>query len=295
MPGRVVVQWDKEDCADMGIIKVDLLGLGMMAALQDAIRLVNSRESGVGKRESEEHVLTGGSVKNRERRREHGGPCSQRQSPNPTRRSREVFALPASVRPPISVLPTPDCRLPTPDKSSISRTSLPTTPPSTRCSRRPTPSACSRSSRGRRWRRCRGSTRLLLRSRRRSRPHPSRPDRRADGASVSEPARGAGAGQFRSPAARAHPQAHARRAAVSGAAAAHGDGGRGVHRRAGRGPAPGDGLQAIREAHEAARGAAARGDGEARHHRRDRRSHRALHHVVRALRLPRVACRQLRA
>src|ERR1039458_4550937 len=30
MPGRVVVQWDKEDCADMGIVKVDLLGLGMM-------------------------------------------------------------------------------------------------------------------------------------------------------------------------------------------------------------------------------------------------------------------------
>jgi len=41
MPGRVVVQWDKEDCADMGIIKVDLLGLGMMAALQEAIRLIN--------------------------------------------------------------------------------------------------------------------------------------------------------------------------------------------------------------------------------------------------------------
>ena len=34
MPGRVVVQWDKEDCADMGIIKVDLLGLGMMARAQ---------------------------------------------------------------------------------------------------------------------------------------------------------------------------------------------------------------------------------------------------------------------
>jgi len=27
MPGRVVVQWDKEDCADMGIVKIDLLGL----------------------------------------------------------------------------------------------------------------------------------------------------------------------------------------------------------------------------------------------------------------------------
>ncbi|HUI42828.1 MAG TPA: error-prone DNA polymerase [Terriglobia bacterium] len=40
MPGRVVVQWDKEDCADLGIIKVDLLGLGMMAALEDSLRLI---------------------------------------------------------------------------------------------------------------------------------------------------------------------------------------------------------------------------------------------------------------
>jgi error-prone DNA polymerase len=43
MPGRVVVQWDKEDCADMGIVKVDLLGLGMMAVLYDSTRLI--RES----------------------------------------------------------------------------------------------------------------------------------------------------------------------------------------------------------------------------------------------------------
>src|ERR1019366_7529762 len=40
MLGRVVVQWDKEDCADLGIIKVDLLGLGMMAALEDCLRLI---------------------------------------------------------------------------------------------------------------------------------------------------------------------------------------------------------------------------------------------------------------
>jgi len=40
MPGRVVVQWDKEDCADMGIVKVDLLGLGMMAALEESIDLI---------------------------------------------------------------------------------------------------------------------------------------------------------------------------------------------------------------------------------------------------------------
>ena len=40
MPGRVVVQWDKEDCADMGIIKVDLLGLGMMAVIEDTLKLI---------------------------------------------------------------------------------------------------------------------------------------------------------------------------------------------------------------------------------------------------------------
>lgn len=40
MPQRSVVQWDKEDCADLGIIKVDLLGLGMMAVLKDCLDLV---------------------------------------------------------------------------------------------------------------------------------------------------------------------------------------------------------------------------------------------------------------
>src|SRR4029450_3570750 len=43
MPGRVVVQWDKEDCADLGIVKVDLLGLGMMAALQDSLAMLKDR------------------------------------------------------------------------------------------------------------------------------------------------------------------------------------------------------------------------------------------------------------
>jgi error-prone DNA polymerase len=43
MPGRVVVQWDKEDCADMGIVKVDLLGLGMMAVLEDSITLIREQ------------------------------------------------------------------------------------------------------------------------------------------------------------------------------------------------------------------------------------------------------------
>jgi len=43
MPGRVVVQWDKEDCADMGIVKVDLLGLGMMAVLEDSLQIIRER------------------------------------------------------------------------------------------------------------------------------------------------------------------------------------------------------------------------------------------------------------
>ena len=40
MPGRSVVQWDKDDCANMGIIKVDLLGLGMLAVLKESIELI---------------------------------------------------------------------------------------------------------------------------------------------------------------------------------------------------------------------------------------------------------------
>src|SRR5213595_2512242 len=41
MPNRNVVQWDKDDCADMGIVKVDLLGLGMMAVLEDSLKLIH--------------------------------------------------------------------------------------------------------------------------------------------------------------------------------------------------------------------------------------------------------------
>jgi error-prone DNA polymerase len=42
MPNRVVVQWDKDDCADMKIVKIDLLGLGMMAVLQDCLDVIPS-------------------------------------------------------------------------------------------------------------------------------------------------------------------------------------------------------------------------------------------------------------
>src|SRR5438067_13749703 len=43
MAGRVVAQWDKDDCEDLGIVKVDLLGLGMMSVMQDAFELCRER------------------------------------------------------------------------------------------------------------------------------------------------------------------------------------------------------------------------------------------------------------
>lgn len=43
MPDRSVCQWDKEDCENMGIVKIDFLGLGMMAVLQETIELCAAR------------------------------------------------------------------------------------------------------------------------------------------------------------------------------------------------------------------------------------------------------------
>jgi error-prone DNA polymerase len=39
MSGRTVVQWDKDDCEDLGLVKIDFLGLGMMAVLQECTEL----------------------------------------------------------------------------------------------------------------------------------------------------------------------------------------------------------------------------------------------------------------
>ena len=89
MEGRVVVQWDKDDCADLGLIKVDLLGLGMLNVLEEAAPVILENE---GKHVDYAH------------------------------------------------LPQDD-------------------PRSTPCCRRPTPSASSRWRAGRRWRRCRATSR----------------------------------------------------------------------------------------------------------------------------------------
>jgi len=44
MENRTVIQWDKDDCADLGLIKVDLLGLGMLAALEETIPMIRTHE-----------------------------------------------------------------------------------------------------------------------------------------------------------------------------------------------------------------------------------------------------------
>jgi len=44
MPGRSVLQWDKDDCAAIGLVKFDLLGLGMLSALHYAIDLVGEHK-----------------------------------------------------------------------------------------------------------------------------------------------------------------------------------------------------------------------------------------------------------
>src|SRR5690606_38195428 len=43
MEGRRVVQWDKDDCEELGLVKVDFLGLGMMAVMQDSFEICQRR------------------------------------------------------------------------------------------------------------------------------------------------------------------------------------------------------------------------------------------------------------
>ena len=124
MPDRVVIQWDKDDCADMGLIKVDLLGLGMMAVLQDALALVNgSGARGLGSSGLGSSGLGSSGARSSEGRISRTIP-----SPEPEPRARILSTSPICLR---------------------------TIQPSTRCCRRRTRSASSRWNRARRWRRCR--------------------------------------------------------------------------------------------------------------------------------------------
>ena len=45
MAGRQIVQWDKDSCADAGFLKIDLLGLGMLSAVERCVEMIGQRRS----------------------------------------------------------------------------------------------------------------------------------------------------------------------------------------------------------------------------------------------------------
>src|SRR5205085_11074476 len=45
MPNRTVLQWDKDDCAAAGLVKIDLLGLGMLTVLHLGVDLIREHHS----------------------------------------------------------------------------------------------------------------------------------------------------------------------------------------------------------------------------------------------------------
>ena len=226
MPGRTIVQWDKDDCADLGIIKVDLLGLGMLNALEEAIPIIRDHE-----RVSVDLAHL---------------PADDPRGLRHAARRRHGRRLPG--------------REPRADGLAAEE--------------RPDP---------------------LLRSGHPGRHHPPGADHRRHGAPVLRAPAGAREGDLLRPLPRADPQAHARHSALPGTAPAYRDDRGRLLRRRGRGAAARHGFQALGRAHGGDRGAAAQWHGGARHHRRQPGPDRAVDHLVRALRLPRVARRLLRA
>ena len=225
MPGRVVIQWDKDDCGDLGIIKVDLLGLGMLQVLQDVVPLVRAHE---GVEVDYAHL-----------------PPDDPKVYEMLGKADTVGVFQIESRAQMATLPR---MRPTRFYDLVVEVAI----------IRPGPIV--------------GKMVHPYLNRRQGReavvyPHPD-----------LEPVL----------------DAHPRRAAVPGAADEGRDGGGGVLRRPGGGAAARDGRQALGRAHGEARDAAARRDGRARDHRQGRRRHRAGDHLVRALRLPGVARRQLR-
>src|SRR5258708_31621425 len=45
MEGRQMVMWDKDSCADAGFLKINLLGLGMLSAVERCVELIHRRRS----------------------------------------------------------------------------------------------------------------------------------------------------------------------------------------------------------------------------------------------------------
>jgi error-prone DNA polymerase len=57
MPDRTVIEWDKDDIDDMGMLKIDCLGLGMLTCIRKALALVNGWSGDAAERHSDEAPL----------------------------------------------------------------------------------------------------------------------------------------------------------------------------------------------------------------------------------------------
>ena len=226
MPGRFVVQWDKEDCADMGIVKVDLLGLGMMAVMKESIGLIRDH---YGEEVDLAHL-----------------PPDDPQVYAALQKADTIGMFQVESRAQMSFLP----------------------------GMRPN---------------------QVLRHRGAGGHHPPGSHCRKDAAPVSAAAPGAGGSRVSTSSFAAGARTYSRRAVISRAAPAHGHDRRRIQRRASRRVAPGHGIQAFGKTHAGNRSQTARGHDSQPHCRRCPGSDRALHRILRGLRLPRIARGQLRA
>ncbi len=180
MENRTVIQWEKDDVEAMGLVKIDLLGLGMLTLIQDCLKYMRTDA------------------------RAHDRPVDAR------------LRGPGRVRRPVRG--GHDRRVPGGEPRADEHAAA-------------------------------AQAALLLRSRRRGRADSAGPDPGRDGAPVSPAQSGRGRGDVPASLARAHPQAHARRSALSGAGDAGGDCRGGIHRRRGGHAAARDGTQAQPRAH----------------------------------------------
>jgi error-prone DNA polymerase len=57
MPGRTVIQWDKDDLEALGLLKVDVLALGMLSAIRRALSLINLRIQDVPAEDPEVYAM----------------------------------------------------------------------------------------------------------------------------------------------------------------------------------------------------------------------------------------------
>ncbi|MCO6429366.1 MAG: error-prone DNA polymerase [Deltaproteobacteria bacterium] len=57
MPDRTIIEWNKDDIEALGILKIDVLGLGMLSCIRKALALINEGRSAAGAQPLEMHAI----------------------------------------------------------------------------------------------------------------------------------------------------------------------------------------------------------------------------------------------